>query len=919
MTRSDKMAGRKILILILAASIAGLAAAQSSDYRVTWEYSGMKFSDFAERVESDAPLRFYFRESWISDLTIPDVGPDPLLTVLLDYTFAGRGIYYVIDDRGNIILTKEVMIRLPGTEKATDDKYLAPDEYEEAGERAVMNGNLLYEIGNPSEKGRSGNVSLTGYIKNKTGNEPLAGVTVFIRELARGSVTDGTGFYQINVPRGAYNVRFSFLGMKEVSLSTRVYGSGRLDIEMAEDFIPIEGAVVTARRSDMLRRYEVGLERVNMATFRLMPTTLGETDIFKNILLIPGIKAVGEASQGFNVRGGAADQNLILLYGAPLFNPSHFFGFFTSVNADLIKDLHLYKGGIPARYGGRLSSVVDIIPRDGNTEEFSGNAGISPVSAHLLLDIPLVEEKLSLLLSARSTYSDWLMKLVNDPVLKNSTASFYDFNGRLTWKAGEKNSFELSGYQSHDEFRLNSDTTYSYNNTIAALSWSHRMNEDMAMRLSANTSLYRYDITSPGNSLYAFSLDYKLNYASVRADFDWSPGNLHSFNYGIELINYNILPGDYQPASDSSLVAGKTIEREKALESAVYFEDKLNLSENLSLSLGLRYSLFSSIGPKLIRLYQPGLPMSRATVYDTLMISDGNFYRTYSGPEYRLSLNYMVNSSSSVKLNYNRTRQYVHLLSNTTSISPTDTWKLSDYYLEPQVADQFSAGYYLSIPWNTLELSAEVYYKPIRNMIDFKGGAILTMNESIEKDIVSVNGRAYGIELMLKKVSGKTTWQISYTYSRILLRSTSEYESEAINGGAWFPASHDKPHDLGMSLNYVLTRRWNIALSYVYNTGRPVTYPVGMYQTRGQWLVYYSDRNAYRVPYYSRLDLSARLKGNLRSDKFMNPLWTFSCYNLLGRDNVYSEYFIINGNTINAYRLSVFANAIPTITYSFDF
>ncbi|MCU0366292.1 MAG: TonB-dependent receptor [Bacteroidales bacterium] len=913
------MVVRRVLILILAASFAGFAAAQKPDYKITWDYAGLKFSDFAERVEQETPLRFYFRDDWTSGLTMPALGENPLLTVLLDYAFAGHGIYYIIDDKGNIILTKDVMIRLARSEKEADDKYLAPDDYTDNGESTVLTGNLLYEIGNPSEKERSGNVSLTGYIKDKTSNEPLTGVTVFIKELARGSVTDGTGYYQINIPRGTYNIKFSFLGMKEVSLNARIYGSGRLDMEMAEDFIPIEGAVVTARRNDMLRRYEVGLEKVNMATFRLMPTTLGETDIFKNILLIPGIKTVGEASQGFNVRGGAADQNLILLYGAPLFNPSHFFGFFTSVNADIIKDLHLYKGGMPARYGGRLSSVIDIIPRDGSTGEFGGNAGISPVSAHLLLDVPLVKEKLSLLLSARSTYSDWLMSLVDDPVIKNSSASFYDINGRLTWKADEKNSFELSGYQSHDEFRLNSDTTYSYNNTIAALGWSHTVSDEMTMRLSANTSIYRYDIMSLGTPANAFSLDYRLNYASVRADFDWSPATLHNFNYGLEIINYNILPGDYQPASDSSLVVAKTIEREKALESAVYFEDKLNLSDNLSLSLGLRYSLFSSIGPKLIRLYEPGLPKSRATVYDTLMISDGKFYKTYSGPEYRLSLNYTVNSSSSVKLNYNRTRQYVHLLSNTTSISPTDIWKLSDYYLYPQVADQFSAGYYLAIPWNTLELSAEVYYKPIRNMIDFKGGAILTMNESIEKDIVNVNGRAYGIELMLKKVSGKATWHISYTYSRILLRSTSEFTSEAINGGAWFPASHDKPHDLGMSFNYALTRRWNIALSYVYNTGRPITYPVGMYQTGGQWLVQYSDRNEYRVPYYSRLDFSARLKGNLKSDKFMNPVWTFSCYNVLGRDNVYSEYFVVDGNTVSAYRLSVFANAIPTITYSFDF
>ena len=457
------------------------------------------------------------------------------------------------------------------------------------------------------------------------------------------------------------------------------------------------------------------------------------------------------------------------------------------------------------------------------------------------------------------------MDVIDYPLLNKSEASFYDFNSRVVWTPDDKNSLELSGYLSHDDFRLNSDTTYGYSNMIASLKWTRSLTGKAHLSVSAANSNYKYDVSSLSAAEKAFELNYRINYSSIRGDLSLSAGRIHDLNGGIELGFYSVLPGDYQPASSASLVKPETIERERAMENALYLEDRMKLSEQASLSIGLRYSWFAAFGPKTVLMYDPTLPRSISTIIDTVSFPSGRPYQNYSGPEFRMSFNYMLTNNSSVKLNYNRTRQYLHLLTNTVSIAPTDLWKISDYYIKPQIADQYSAGYYLTIPWNTLELSAEIYYKPIRNMIDFKGGTVLTMNESIEKDIINVEGRAYGVEFMFRKNVGKTTWHLSYTYSRILLRGISEYDSETINSGNWFPASHDKPHDLSMSLNYTVTRRLNLSLGYVYNTGRPITYPVGSYQIDGLWLINYSDRNKYRVPDYSRLDFSARLKGNLKS------------------------------------------------------
>jgi hypothetical protein len=643
---------------------------------------------------------------------------------------------------------------------------------------------------------------------------------------------------------------------------------------------------------------------------------MGESDIIKSMLLIPGIQSMGEGSSGFHVRGGSSDQNLILLYGAPVYNSSHFFGFFSAVNSDIIKDVTLYKGGMPSKFGGRASSVLDISTAEGNRQEFRGNAGISPVTAHLMVEGPLIKDKLTYIACGRTTYSNWILDAVDNRMLNNSRASFMDLNGKLTWDYGKNDKLDLSGYLSNDAFRFWSDTLYSYQNSIVSLRWRHFFNSRFFSTVSVNNSSYSYNVSGMQPAEEAFKLSHTINSTGLKADFNWYEGR-NEVNYGIELTRYAVMPGSYYPAGDSSLIVENIIEKERALEGALYLEDKFVLTDYLSVNAGLRLSSWFAFGPNTFLEYDPEYSRRSSTVTDTLYFS--SLYRTYLGPEFRVSVNFRTSQKSSFKLNYNRTRQNLHLLSNTTSISPTDTWKLSDFYFKPQIGDQFSAGFYRMFSGNKIEGSAEAYFKTIRNMVEFKSGTDLVMNDNIETDLVNVRGRAYGIELLMKKNAGRIRWSLGYTYSRTFLQSTGRFSDETINGGEWFPADYDKPHDLIATCNYLFSRRFSFSSNFTYSTGRPVTYPVSSYHLGDLLLTQYSKRNEYRIPDYMRLDISLRFSGNLKSKKIAHPHWIFSVYNLLGRKNVYSVYFRSENERIAGYKLSVFGRAIPSLSFNFDF
>lgn len=911
------MKSRFFILVIMLFSSVSLAA--QDEKMITFRCDNISFREFAAMTESILPVRFFFRDEWISDLRVTVAGEDIGLTDLLDDLFRGASLYYHIDENRNIYVTRDFAVKVTEAESADGQQFLAPSDFQGASAGKISHDNRLVEIGNPSMMRTGGNAVVSGFITHAASREPLPGATVYVRELSTGAISDGFGHYSLTLPRGVHLVSYSFMGMKERIVDLHLYGSGELNIEMTDALIPIKETVISASRDNsMIQRPGVGIERVNMTTFRLFAAAMGESDIFRNFLMRPGVLSVGEGSAGYNVRGGSADQNLILLYDAPLYNPSHFFGFFSSVNSDIIRDVTLYKGGIPSRYGGRVSSVMNIETKEGSRTEFAGKAGISPVTTQLMMEGPLKKDTLFFMLAGRTTYSNWIFDYIDYPSLKRSKASFYDFNGKISYDPDRNNKIDLSSYFSHDSFRFNSDTLYSYNNNIVSLRWRHFFSPDFFSVISFNNSNYKYDISSDRIVTEGFVLSHIVNSTGLKSGFNLYKGR-HEMNFGLDATRYNISPGNYRPFSDSSIAAVRSVQQDKALESALYFDDRFRLTEKITLEAGIRLSSLFAFGPRTVPVYDPEVARGVSTIIDTLRFRRGKLYRTWGGPEYRISVNLMTGENSSAKISFNRTMQYLHLLSNTASISPTDNWKLSDYYLKPQSGSQYAVGFYQLLFSGRLETSVEFYYKRLNNLIDFKGGTRIIMNEYIEQDLINADGRAYGVELMLRKESGRLRWTAGYAFSRSLLRSTGKFSSEIINDGRWFPANFDKPHDLAVTFNYLSTRRISFSAAYAYSTGRPITYPISGYELDDMELIHYSDRNSYRIPDYMRVDLSLKVTGNLRSRKIAHPYWTFSVYNLLGRQNVYSIYFTHENGIVRGYKLSVFGNAIPSVTFSFDF
>ena len=906
-----------LLILILTSTFTLTLKAQEK-YAISWRYEDLTFKEFALKIERQFNIKFLYKDEWVKDLRIEQYPGCSSLYCIMDNLFKNTHLYYFLDDSVNLVITKDFAVNVskePAENGIIPDQPSYPDVVRE-GQQNIKNS--FVEIGNPNERNKPGNVTISGYVKNKETGDPAPGVSVFVMNLSAGIVTGENGFYSLTLPRGFHEIQFSSIGLQEKKISMNLYGSGALNVEMNRSVINLNEIIVSAHKNFMLERSEVGLDKINIKSFKLLPTAMGDADIIKSINLIAGVQSVGEGSAGFNVRGGSADQNLILLYGAPVYNSSHFFGFFSSVNSDIIKDVTLYKGGIPSRYGGRISSVLDIETRDGNNNEFAGNIGISPIMTHLMVEGPLIRDTLTYLLTARTTYSNWVFGMIKDPVLHKSRAKFYDLNGKITYNLNMNNKLDISSYYSDDYFRFDMNTVYTYENNIFALRWLHFYDSTFTSAVSINNSFYKYDILNQDFPEEAYFLAHKINSSQFKADFNLLKGS-HKINFGLDINRYAVMPGSYHPAGDSSLIVTNVIERERAFEGALYIDDKFFLTKFLSVNIGMRMSSFFSIGPQTVYRYDPGFSKNKSTITDTIDFAPGDISSRYAGPELRVSLNFRITDRNSIKFNYNRTRQYLHLQSNSASISPTDTWKLCDYYLKPEIGDQYALGFYKTLFNNSFETSLEVYYKGIRNMVDYKGGSTLTMIDDIEQYMINVKGKAYGLELALKKTDGKTLYSISYTFSRTLLKSISGFRDEIINSGNWYPANFDKPDNLVITFQYLYSRRLSFSADYTYSTGRPITYPIATYSAGTIKLMYYSDRNKYRIPDYSRLDVSFKISGNLRSDKIANPNLTFSVYNLLGKENAYSIYFKKVGEVVKGYKLSVFGRAIPTVTFNFDF
>jgi len=787
-------------------------------------------------------------------------------------------------------------------------------------EEKVINKNEILTIGNPNLRHLGEHAEIKGIITEKNTGEPVIGAVVYCIDLNKGTSTDVFGNYSIKMEKGKHQMLFKSVGKKEQTVAIILNSDGKLNYQMEDDVVLLKDILISAEREHNVRGLEVGLESMDIKTIKQLPSTMGEADIIKTALLLPGIQTMGEGASGFNVRGGSTDQNLVLIDNSPIYNSAHLFGFFSALNSDIVKGFDIYKSSFPAYFGGRLSSVLDINLRNGNKKEFAVIGGISPITGKLLVEGPIFKEKASFIVSARTTYSDWILKRINASDIQNSSASFYDFNAKMTFDFNSNNSLTISGYQSKDYFKLNSDTTYSYKNQIANISWKHAFSNKLYALFDGIYSEYNYSVESSKNLMYGFEMTYRIQHQEAKIGLVFQPNSKHKIRFGGNSILYKVAPGELTPFSDSSEIIPKKLPQDQGIESAVYVDDEYLINDRLSVNVGFRFSSFLSMGTGWEYEYLPDLPRTINNRMDSTYYSGNVIRQKYGFPEFRFSVRFGIDANSSIKASFSNMNQYIHMLSNTMAISPTDSWALSNRYLKPQKGKQVSFGYYKNFGDDKIETSVEAYYKTVDNMPEYKAGADLVLNQNLDCDLINGHGKAYGIELMVEKKSGKFTGWMSYTFARSFLRVNGKFAEEKINDGNYFPTNHDKPHDLTLVANYKYSRRISFSSTITYNTGRPITYPVAKYRYRGRELLHYSYRNEYRIPDYFRVDIALNIEGNLKQNKWAHSYWSFSIYNLLGRNNVYSIYFRSTDKVpLQGYKLSIFSQPIPSITYNFKF
>ncbi len=903
-----------------------VSSINAQEKNLSLQFENILFRDLADTIEKTIPVKIYFSNNWVDSLSLHINSENESLNSLLNKSIGKNGLSFIITDDNKIILSKGYTIKTNFRKEYLE--YLEKNQTKadtvnysrslpKAKENLINDEYKVFKIGNPSGQSNDGRVFLSGTITNPQNGEPLVGVVVYVGKLKVGAVTNSVGYYSIELPRGQYQVEFRMVGMRQTIRNIIIYSDGALNVEMAENTNQLNEVVVSANRENIVRNVRMGIEKINIKMLKQIPMGMGEVDIFKSSLLLPGVQSVGEASSGYNIRGGSADQNLILLNGAPIINPSHFFGFFSAFNSDMIEDVTLYKSGIPAKFGGRVSSVMDITLKEGSMEKYNVSGGISPLTGRLMIEGPIIKKKASFIISSRTTYSDWILRQLKNIQLQKSSASFYDAQGLLTFDPNDKNSFSLSGYLSNDNFDYYKESAINYRNFASTFKWRHVYNQRFSSQFSAILSNYDYKDNSKQDSTTYYSLYYKLNQQILRADFTFHPNERHKIDFGLDAINYSLLPGVQKPVGAYSDILPKTLEKERAVEPALYISDEYEISPRLLISGGLRFTLFTTFGPKTQLVYNENGPRTLENIIDTLHFRNGEILKMYPGLEFRFSSRFVLTPELSLKAGVQRNFQYLHMISNTTSMTPTDIWKLSDNYILPQRGDQFSLGIYRNFNSKAVETSMEVYYKNIRNILDYKGGAELLMNDHLETDIINGNCKAYGIELMIKKQVGMLTGWISYTYSKVLLKVDGRFEEEKVNGGRYFPANFDKPNDLKFVANAKFFRRFNFTTNFVYNTGRPITYPVAYYNFLNVNRVFYSERNEFRIPDYMRLDLAATLNGNLKAKKLNHSSFTFTVYNVLGRRNPYSIFFKVEDGTVKGYQMSIFGQPIFMVTYNF--
>jgi hypothetical protein len=933
---------KNIFTLLFALLLGTLSAAAQQDAArlVSGTYENVPARQVLQDLGRSTGIHFYFLDKNIDSLKITTSFRDLPLMKALAQAFANTGLVFSEDNERHIFITRNEVVTADLVEDLFDDAVGKPRKTRaantvitgDAREKIVDTSgarsaamvatleNKLYEIGEKPRGGLvPGKVTLAGYLHEATTGEPLSGASILLEGTKIGAVTDQYGYYSLSVPKGRITLSIQNMGSYDTRRQVMVYREGRLNIDLQPKITSLKNVVVSTEKSNIVRNMQMGVQRIDIKTIKQVPVVFGESDILRVVMTLPGVKTVGEASTGLNVRGGSADQNLILFNDATIYNPSHFFGLFSAFNPEIVKDIQLFKSGIPSKYGGRLSSVLEVNSREGNKKEFTGSAGIGILTSRFNLEGPISKEKTSFIVGARTTYANWLLKLLPNEY-KRSRAHFYDVNLGITHEINKKNTLYFTGYMSQDQFNLNNDTAYRYGNQNLSLKWKHTFNNKWYSTLSGGMDRYWYNISSEANPVTAYRLSFAVEqyYLKLHTNFYVSPK--HTMEFGINNLLYKTDPGKYIPLSDKSLTIPDEMQQEHAMENAVYLSDKFTVSPVFSIEGALRYALYSYLGAQTINNYLPGVPRTESTRTGTSAYESGKLIKSYNSPEIRATMRYIVDANTSIKAGYNRQSQFIHSISNTAAIAPTDIWKLSDPNIKPQSGDQYSLGLYRNFKENTIETSLEVYYKSMKDLLDYKSGAVLILNHHLETDVVSTRAKAYGLELLIKKNTGKINGWFSYTYSRVKLQMNDTTQGALINNGNYYPANYDKPHDATLVGNFRISHRYSVSLNTTYSTGRPITLPIGMFYLNGAQRTIYSDRNEYRIPDYFRMDVSMNIDGNHKVHQRFHNSFTFGVYNLTGKKNPYSVYYTTaNNGVVNGYKLSIFGTVIPYLNYNVKF
>ena len=900
---------RRILLICLIVSPVLLKGQSVLDSQLNGSEKGQQLVSVLDSIQSNSSFQIFFLQEWLNDITVEQSYVGQSLKVLIDDLFQGTELSYVL-------MYPEVLVIVRDPSYAKKKQA----EIQIARSSGIKIDQII--LGSPSvQQANSGNVTITGTVMDWVSGDNLPFTSIQVNDSLRVVSSDSNGKFQFSVPKGNYLLKAKFVDYEDKLIDLLAFDNGDILVELEKEAKQLDEVVVEADREEELSRAKIGKTVLTVKEMKYTPSFLGEVDLVRQVQNLPGVTTVGEAATGFNVRGGSVDQNLILYDGLPVFNSSHVFGFLTSFNPDAVENVTFYKGGVPAQFGGRVSSVLDIEAKEGDYEEWSGKAGIGMITSNVSVSGPIKEGETSISASLRSTYSNWLARSVRTDYadLRESNVFFYDGTVKLTHKFNEDNKLSFTGYSSHDAFKLVGDTTYRWNTNLASVNYDKQYSPDFGAKFTAGISNYDYNVEDE-NFRTASRLRYRLTAATTSAKF-FKEKEGYKIDFGAHLNYYNFQPGELSPTSDVSNAANFSLDKQNSIELAVFIDDSWEVNDRLTLNAGLRIPFFMSLGAADIYEYDNDDFKQVTGITDTLEFGSFEPIKSYVGLEPRFSMNYKLSETTAFKIGYNRIFQYLHLVTNTTAVTPIDIWQPSGYYFEPQRADQVSAGLFRNSLDNKFGVSVEGFYKHINNLVDFKDGAELTLNDHIETELLQGTGRAYGAELALMKNSGKLTGTLNYTYSRSFRTIGIVGDRNAsINNGLEYPSNFDQPHVINFNWKLEVTKRHFLTGSFTYQSGRPVTIPLSLFNIDNNFVAFFSERNQFRIPDYHRLDLGLVIEGSHNKRRWAKGTWIISIYNAYSRQNPYTVFFGTSDLGIpEPFQLSIIGTILPSISYNLNF